>query len=130
MSDVDKAFSIEPAGYLYRTRPNEFNDYKSKVCFSFDEPVGADYVRPVYTRDLQKRVWRHISTFNYVHAHRTGWRGVWDAIKAAITGDPRLSMPQQRTTEMWIQLVQDEQLVACGTQNGLADGFVDGVMKK
>jgi hypothetical protein len=44
--------------------------------------------------------WFRISQETVIQVHRTGWRGVWDAVKAAVTGRPRLTVPQKVVCSM------------------------------
>lgn len=46
--------------------------------------------------------WKCIGTTQIVYQHRSGWQGVWDAIKAAITGDERIVVPKKTTLTIWI----------------------------
>lgn len=52
------------------------------------------------------RTWQHLATLRLVHQHRTGWWGVWDALKAAVTGDARTVVKEPYTLEMWANVEQ------------------------
>lgn len=41
--------------------------------------------------------WKRIIKTEIIQTHRTGWLGVWDAIKSAITKDDRLQVPRTIT---------------------------------
>lgn len=47
--------------------------------------------------------WQQMKVTHDIEAYRTGWRGAWDALKAAITGDPRLTVPAKLTFSVWLK---------------------------
>jgi hypothetical protein len=72
-------------------------------------------------------MWQHIVTSRLINQHRNGWPGVWDALKSAVTGNERLSVPQTLTVEMHVCLKEgpavDAVLMLPGetTDNGQAN---------
>ena len=52
--------------------------------------------------------WEKQSISYTIKAHRTGWAGVWDAVKAAITGDHRPTIRQDLTLSLWIKPIGAE----------------------
>jgi hypothetical protein len=59
---------------------------------------------------------KRYSITNEIQAYRTGWRGVWDAVKAALTRHPRLTVSTPVTfscfadKEVRLQIVQVEEV--------------------
>ena len=49
----------------------------------------TDWTKPKAAPTL----WTRYEVSHTIQAHRTGWRGAYDAIVSAITGQPRLSVP-------------------------------------
>lgn len=45
--------------------------------------------------------WHHLVAVRLVTQHRQGWPGVWDALKAAWTKDPRTVVQKPMTMELW-----------------------------
>lgn len=45
--------------------------------------------------------WQQHAVTQTIEAHRSGWPGAWDAIKAAITGTPRLTIEKPITLSFW-----------------------------
>lgn len=43
---------------------------------------------------------QHVTTYT-INAHRAGWIGAWDALVAAVTGEPRFSTAQPVTLSFW-----------------------------
>ena len=41
--------------------------------------------------------WKLVSRTATLDVHRTGWRGVVDALRSAFTGRPRLTVPHEVT---------------------------------
>lgn len=62
---------------------------------------GLDFAQ----RQLPK--WRKLHATRQVRAYRKGWRGVWDAIKAAVTGKPRDTIAETLTFEVWVHAPED-----------------------
>jgi hypothetical protein len=54
-------------------------------------------------------------SMNLTHVHRTGWLGVWDALKAAITRDGRWVVSKPVQISFWVQ---------CTNCSTLAKGYV------
>lgn len=50
----------------------------------------------------QHNEWRHVAVVYEVDACRFGWPGVWDAIKAALSGMNRPVAPRPYTVEFWV----------------------------
>lgn len=120
------------AGWMYYVKGSELNGYEGKWCFTFYPPENqthAPYIA-LYQKADTVRKWKQIATYNYIDVHRTGWLGVWDALKAALTGNNRLSVPQKRTTEMWVQVASPEELTGVGTAEGKFDGFFTEALEK
>lgn len=46
--------------------------------------------------------WQKLIETRHVNVHRTGWIGVYDALKAAITGDKRLVVNVPMTLSLYI----------------------------
>ena len=49
----------------------------------------------------QNSEWKMYSYQQQVEVYRSGWRGVWDALVAAITGKPRLLVVKPITISFW-----------------------------
>lgn len=47
-------------------------------------------------------LWKGVATVQIVYQHRTGWAGVWDAFKAAITKNDRVVVPVPTQLDVWI----------------------------
>ena len=56
--------------------------------------------------------WQYASVTHRVFAYRTGWRGAWDAIKAALRGDDRVQLPLDLTFGIYHK--GDCELLVCG----------------
>lgn len=54
--------------------------------------------------------WRQIVTVGEMPLHRTGWRGAWDAVVAAATGNPRLTVNETVTFSAWVKTDQEVRL--------------------
>lgn len=50
-----------------------------------------------------KNEWRRIGLTKMMPCHRTGWLGVYDALRSAITGEPRLVVTKAITVSMLIK---------------------------
>jgi len=55
--------------------------------------------------------WRQVVTHQVLEVHRTGWRGVWDALVAACSGRPRLTVPQAFEFSVWVRGEEPVRLV-------------------
>ena len=47
--------------------------------------------------------WKAVVSSATIEAHRTGWRGVWDAVVSAVTRQPRLTVPVELTLSAWVK---------------------------
>lgn len=47
--------------------------------------------------------WKHNVMTQTIMANRSGWKGVWDALKAAVTGNDRLTVPTPVTVSFWVK---------------------------
>lgn len=47
--------------------------------------------------------WKHNVITQTIMANRRGWKGAWDAVKAATTGNDRLTVPTPITVSFWIK---------------------------
>lgn len=54
--------------------------------------------------------WKRVMTQAVIPVHRTGWRGVLDAIKSAVTGKPRFTSNQQFVLSAWVYSPNDAQI--------------------
>lgn len=52
----------------------------------------------------EENEWRHVASVHMVNVARSGWAGVWQALKAAITGDPRPMVNREYTIEAFISV--------------------------
>lgn len=56
--------------------------------------------------------WQKLIETRHVNVHRTGWLGVFDALKAAITGDSRLVVNVPITLSLYIMLFEKSNYIA------------------
>ena len=56
--------------------------------------------------------WQKIVETRHVNIHRTGWLGVLDALKAAVTGDKRLVVNVPLTLSLYIMLFEKSNYIA------------------
>ncbi len=83
-------------------------------------------------------MWQNILTMRLINQHRDGWLGVWDALKSAITGKERVSVPRPLTVELNVYSkigpVQDAAMQLEGEDNTKAQVdttiHIDGVAIK
>lgn len=54
--------------------------------------------------------WREYVKTEVVQAHRTGWQGAWDAIRAAWTGKARVTVNTPITMSIWARISGDEKI--------------------
>lgn len=47
--------------------------------------------------------WKHNVMTQTIMANRSGWKGVWDAVKAAVTGNDRFTVPTPITVSFWVK---------------------------
>lgn len=47
--------------------------------------------------------WQRVCSVATVPAFRSGWRGAYDALKAAVRGYPRLQVPIELTVSAWVK---------------------------
>lgn len=74
--------------------------------------------------------WHHVAATGLINQHRKGWRGVWDAIVAALKGDDRISVPQPLTVEVWLELPEKPLAFELRSADERLPGqsmFIDGV---
>jgi hypothetical protein len=69
--------------------------------------------------------WTHMAHQYCVPAFRTGWKGVYDAIKAAITGDKRAVYPTETTIDFWVKSNKEVKATLNGKDSGKT--YVDGI---
>jgi hypothetical protein len=50
--------------------------------------------------------WKQVVKYGEMPMHRTGWLGAWDAILAAITKKPRLTVNEPVTFSVWVKTDQ------------------------
>lgn len=56
--------------------------------------------------------WQKIIETRHINVHRVGWLGVWDALKAAITGDSRLIVSVPITLSLYIMPSENSNYIA------------------
>lgn len=64
----------------------------------------------------QKNEWKHVAITYEITACRSGWKGVWDAVIAALNGTNRLISPRPFTVEVWIGLPPDKWQISSSEQ--------------
>lgn len=75
------------------------DDYRRMVI-----PALSAFVANTSTEDaVLSNGWKRVSASNIIPVCRCGWFGVWDAIKAAITGDKRSMVEKGFTLTIWIK---------------------------
>jgi len=47
--------------------------------------------------------WKKLSECKLIPSYRTGWIGVFDALKSAITREPRITFDQNYTFSVWVK---------------------------
>jgi hypothetical protein len=63
--------------------------------------------------------WRKVYSTSYIERHRTGWWGVWDALKAAWKREDRLVVKQPVTLSLWVKVEPEREVQARITQTQL-----------
>ena len=58
--------------------------------------------------------WTRCFHYNVIKAHRTGWRGVWDALVAAILRRDRLSVPMDVSFSIYVKEPKDSVYIWAG----------------
>lgn len=61
-------------------------------------------------------MWKQIIETKYVECHRPGWKGVWDALVSAITGNKRLSVLKPVTFSAWVNSDSDIKFADVGVK--------------
>lgn len=60
--------------------------------------------------------WERKAITTIIPAHRTGWPGAWDAIVAAITGQPRLTVPTPYTFSVMVKVSKGAEVTLTAAQ--------------
>ena len=67
--------------------------------------------------------WRRVSTVTIGRAYRDGLAGVWDAIVSALTGRPRVTVPQAFTFSIWVKGDKAVELHAAHVEKGAPNDY-------
>lgn len=77
----------------------------------------------------QEMPWQHTAFVYEVDQCRSGWPGVWDAIKAAVSGMNRPVAPRPYTVEFWVA-VKDAGLRSNEQHARERQVYIDGVLHR
>ena len=65
--------------------------------------------------------WRKVVQMGEMPMHRTGWRGAWDSIVAAVTNRPRRTVNEPVTFSVWVKTDQEVRLEIARAQVEIAE---------
>lgn len=67
--------------------------------------------------------WQRLAQVRHVDAYRTGWFGVYDALKSAITRNPRITVPKIIQFSVWVKSDSDAEFNISGAQLEIGDKY-------
>lgn len=113
----EPSFATDSVVQGYLINGNEFSvewPYKSTT-----KPI------PLYKIADGSSAWKPVAIQRMVDVPRFGWLGVWDAIKAAITGDSRLHYSELQHDTAWVRVHSPaHQITGAGSKEGVNDMMV------